>query len=65
MISYLKEMAGVADSLGVAPRTSYVNWVYFTASVRLSAGTQGEVYASFLDALATLEIRIVPAPDSL
>ena len=59
------DFAGAADSVWAAPRTSYVNWAYFTASVRLAEGTQGEVYASFLDALATLKIRIVPSPDSL
>ena len=58
-------LAGAADSLWAAPRTPYVNWAYFTASVRPAEGTQGEVYASFLDALATLKIRIVPSPDSL
>lgn len=59
------DLAAAADSLWGAPRTSYVTWAYFTASVRPAEGTQGEVYASFLDALATLKIRIVPSPDSL
>lgn len=54
-----------ADSLSAMPQTSYVTWVIFTAATRLPEGVQGEVYAFFLDALATLKVRIVPSPDSL
>jgi hypothetical protein len=57
--------AAAEDSLGAGAQTAFVTWVYFTAATRLSDGVQGEAHALFLDALATLRIRIVPSPDSL
>jgi hypothetical protein len=58
-------LGGAADSLGSTTPSAYDGWIYFTAATRLAEGLQGEVYASFMDALATLKIRIVPSPDTL
>ena len=58
-------MAGIADSLASGPETEYSDWITFKASSSLSSERQGEIHAIFVDALATLKIRIVPTPESL
>ena len=58
-------MAGTADSLAGPPETEYSEWGTFTASGNVSSERQGEIHAMFMDALATLKIRIVPTPESL
>ena len=54
-----------ADTLGQGGDVLYTDWITFKASSSASPEEQGEIHATFRDALATLKIRIVPPPESL
>ncbi|MBT4501152.1 MAG: hypothetical protein HOC74_25705 [Gemmatimonadetes bacterium] len=58
--SLFVEFAGMADSLSFGAETLYEEWVTFEAEDRVGAEVQGEIHALFLDARATLKIRLTP-----
>jgi len=53
------------DSTATGPSALFSTWISFTPSSAVSAERQGQVHAAFRDALTTLDIRIVPRPESL
>jgi len=58
--SLFVEFAGTADSLSFGVETLFEEWITFEAESRVGAEVQGEINALFLDARATLKIRLTP-----